>query len=402
MIWRDRAGTILAVLQAAPALVMLPPIALGQPAEIESALSIQWIPNSPGTNRTAVEVVKLSAAELQKLAQANWAWPQWQRLLSVYAEPADVKADAILPAMLGAYQVRSNAIRFEPQFPLEPGGRYRAVFRPGELPGARSAASGEVSAVFQPPSRRTGRATIVRQVYPSAAVLPENLLKFYVHFSAPMSRGHIYEHLHLLDGHGAGVELPFLELDEELWNPAMTRLTLFIDPGRIKRGVRPLEEIGPALEAGKTYTLVIDPAWQDANGQPLKEGFSKQFKAGPPDREPPDPVQWKIISPAAGTRAALTVIFPKPMDHALAQRVLHVATQSGEPLAGEVALEDQERRWVFTPARAWNPGSHRLTVETTIEDLAGNNIGKPFEVDLSTDAEQRPNHSTVPLTFEVR
>jgi len=31
--------------------------------------------------------------------------------------------------------------------------------------------------------------TIVAQVYPSATVLPENQLKFYVQFSAPMSRG---------------------------------------------------------------------------------------------------------------------------------------------------------------------------------------------------------------------
>ena len=67
-----------------------------------------------------------------------------------------------------------------------------------------------------------------------------------------MSRGHIYDHIRLLDAQGAPVELPFLEIDEELWNAEMTRLTLFIDPGRIKRGVKPLEEIGPSLVAGQT------------------------------------------------------------------------------------------------------------------------------------------------------
>ena len=46
----------------------------------------------------------------------------------------------------------------------------------------------------------------------------------------------------------------------------MTRLTLLLDPGRIKRGVRPLEEIGGALQVGRTYTLVIDDAWPDAKG----------------------------------------------------------------------------------------------------------------------------------------
>jgi hypothetical protein len=64
----------------------------------------------------------------------------------------------------------------------------------------------------------------------------------------------------------------------------MTRLTLFIDPGRIKRGVLPLEEVGPSLEAGKSYTLVIDREWIDGSGNPLQESFEKTFKVGPPDR----------------------------------------------------------------------------------------------------------------------
>lgn len=46
----------------------------------------------------------------------------------------------------------------------------------------------------------------------------------------------------------------------------MTRLTLIIDPGRIKRGARPLEELGPALKAGKKYTLAIGREWRDGRG----------------------------------------------------------------------------------------------------------------------------------------
>jgi len=141
--------------------------------------------------------------------------------------------------------------------------------------------------------------------------LPQNLLKFYLHFSAPMSRGHIYDHIHLLDQNGQAVELPFLEIDEELWNPEMTRLTLFIDPGRIKRGVQPLEEIGPALEAGKSYTLEIDAAWRDNAGLPLRENFRKSFRVAAPDREPPAPATWKIRSPKAGTHAALNIGMPE-------------------------------------------------------------------------------------------
>ena len=41
--------------------------------------------------------------------------------------------------------------------------------------------------------------TIVSQVYPTANSLPENLLKFYLHFSAPMSQGKVYSYIHLLN-----------------------------------------------------------------------------------------------------------------------------------------------------------------------------------------------------------
>jgi hypothetical protein len=41
-------------------------------------------------------------------------------------------------------------------------------------------------------------------------------------------------------------------------------------------------------------------------------------------------------------------------------------------------------------------------VQTTIEDLAGNNIGKPFDVDLFEGIARRLTTSFVKRTFEVR
>ena len=243
---------------------------------------------------------------------------------------------------------------------------------------------------------------MVRHIYPSADTLPENLLKFYVHFTGPMSRGNIYDHIRLRDENGKDVELPFLEIDEELWDATTTRLTLIIDPGRIKRGVRPLEEIGPALEAGKSYTLAIGREWRDGAGNPLKEGFQKAFKVAPPDREPPDPARWKIEAPRADSRDPLAVVFPEPMDHALSQRLIRVAEDQGGAPPGKVSLEDQERRWTFTPDNVWRRGRYQLIIHTTLEDLAGNNIGKPFEVDLFEGAEQRLSTTTVKLSFEIQ
>jgi hypothetical protein len=227
------------------------------------------------------------------------------------------------------------------------------------------------------------------------------LLKFYLQFSAPMSGGHIYEHIHLRDDNGKEVQLPFLEIDEELWDPTMTRLTLFLDPGRIKRGVRPLEELGPALQSGKKYTLRITRDWRDAMGAPLVEDFPKTFAVTPPDREPPNPLRWKIAAPKAKSREALTVNFDEPLDHALALRILRVVDSKGESVEGSVQIDGADRSWSFVPKARWERGAHKLIVPTIIEDLAGNNVGKPFDVDLQEDPHP-PTNEVVQVSFTVR
>jgi hypothetical protein len=372
------------------------------PAESKTSISIRWAVDGTDTNRVTVEVAGLESRILRQLGRSDWAASDWQRLFSVYAEQGDVIADIGLPPMLGDYAVGADVIGFKPRFPIEPGVSYRAIFRPSNLPSGNRAGGKMISSVFRAPSRSSIATTVVRQVYPGAALLPENLLKFYLHFSAPMRRGHIYEHIHLRDEAGKDVELPFLEIDEELWDPTMTRLTLFIDPGRIKREVKPLEEIGPALEAGKQFTLVIDSAWRDASGNRLREEFRKRFEVGPPDREPPDPARWKVHPPKPLTSGALAVDFPEPMDHALAERMIRVTDDTGKVLQGKVTLETEERQWRFDPDRPWRAGSYRLVVQTTIEDLAGNNIGKPFEVDLIEPLQRGLTNAVVTVAFEVR
>jgi hypothetical protein len=310
-------------------------------------------------------------------------------LFRVYAEQPHSTA---LPPMAGTWAVRGEAFVFTPRFPLQRGVRYRAEYRPPD--------GAAVLSHFELPPDRTAPSTRVVQIFPSAEVLPENQLKFYVQFSAAMSRGGTYEHVHLRDAEGRKIELPFLELDEELWDPAMTRLTLLIDPGRIKRGVKPLEDIGPVFEAGHRYTLSLDAACRDAAGRPLTGAFEKAFRIGPADRAPPDPARWQIRAPAAATRRPLEVEFDEPMDQALALRLIRVETD-GRPVRGDATLAPGERRWSFTPAQPWARSSHQLVVATTIEDLAGNNIGKTFDVDLAQGAPRRVAKENVSVTFVV-
>jgi len=369
------------------------------PSAAPNGYSVRWV----AEGRTAtVQVSGLSLATLKALQSPRWSLGDWKRVLAVYAESEDLALSPDHPPMLGRYRIHNGLLGFEPQFPLDTGVAYRAEFHPDQLPGAQSAKRAPIVAAFKLPAMSHRPRTVVQQIFPSSPNLPENLLKFYVHFSAPMSRGKIYEHIHLRDDLGKEIELPFLEIDEELWDPAMTRLTLFIDPGRIKRGVLPLEEIGPALEAGKSYSLIINSDWKDGAGNPLQAAFEKRFRVVEPDRGPPDPGGWQIQAPQAGTRAALQIVFPESMDHALAQRVIHIVTNSGKEVSGDVTLEDQERRWVFVPSNAWHSGTYQVLVPTTVEDLAGNNIGKPFEVDLFEGVHRRLTTPTVKLPFEVR
>jgi hypothetical protein len=369
-------------------------------AALQDQASIRWTSDPADPYKVVVEVYSLSANAIEQLRRSKPSLAQWRRLLSVYVGQEGPMSASDLPSMAGAYRVEANTLRFEPQFRLEPGLRYRAVFRPDQLPGANKAAP--ITSAYQSPMRSAVPTTLVSRVYPSADTLPENLLKFYVHFTGPMSRGNIYDHIRLRDENGRDVELPFLEIDEELWDVTTTRLTLIIDPGRIKRGVRPLEEIGPALEAGKSYTLAIGREWRDGAGNPLKENFHKAFKVAPPDREPPDPARWKVEAPLAGSRDPLAVVFPEPMDHALSLRLIRVAGDRGGMVEGKVSLEEQERRWTFTPDNVWRRGRYQLIIHTTLEDLAGNNIGKPFEVDLFEGVERRLPTTTVKLSFEIQ
>jgi hypothetical protein len=53
------------------------------------------------------------------------------------------------------------------------------------------------------------------------------------------------------------------------------------------------------------------------------------------------------------------------------------------------------------PAEAWRGGRYAVVVQTTIEDLAGNNVGKPFDVDLAEGARKVETRKTVSLPFAV-
>lgn len=350
------------------------------------------------------EAVGLTSENLQKLARRDDAQESLGRILAVYV--VDGPPDPERPPVAGSYSVENERLRFTPRFALRPGTTYRVVLKPGHADAGNahdgdSNAPRPVTLELKLPAAPAGPRAGVTGIFPSADTLPENQLRFYIHFSAPMSRGEAYEHVRLLDSRGRAIALPFLELGEELWDAGARRFTLFIDPGRIKRGVKPREDAGPVLDAGHEYTLVVDRAWHDAAGRPLRAEFRKKFRAGPPVETAIDPAEWKIACPASESAAALRIRFPRPLDHALMQRTISVEGPQGETIAGKVTVSDQERSWEFVPEQAWKAGRHELVIDGALEDLAGNRVGEQFEVDRVGPIEKTVRAETFRVPFEI-
>ena len=338
---------------------------------------------SPSGQRT-IDVAGLAAADLAHLERATPSRDAWQAVLRVQVAQAD-PVPAELPPVLGDHAVRDGVLRFTPRFPFDPGQRYEVVFDPSTLPSARRGSAPTppraLRAMVEVPAPDRAPSTRVVAVYPTGPEVPENHLRLYVVFSAPMGLGAGGAYVRLLDEHGQPVADPFLPLDVDLWNAERTRYTVLYDPGRVKRGILPNAELGRPLAADRRYTLVIDAAWRDAAGQPLVAPFRREYRVGPPRERALDPDAWQLNLPAGGTRDPLAVHFPVPLDYGLLQRALHVATGEGRPLDGETRVDQDETRWTFTPREPWRPGEYRLVAAATLEDAAGNRIGRPFEVD---------------------
>lgn len=299
------------------------------------------------------------------------------------------------PAIAGEFERGENRLLFHPRFPLSRSVTYRLHVAEALLDGKRLE---NRLLQFELPAA-TAEAAHVVAVYPTADVLPENVLKFYIHFSQPMSRGEAYERIHLFQGE-LKVDEAFLELGEELWDADQTRFTLFVHPGRIKRGVQPRELRGPPLSDGKHYSLRIDEAWQSASGQALSKGFEKQFDVTSAVHEQIDPVKWKLETPRAGTRDAVALDFANSLDQAMLARVLVVKFNDDSGVEGKVEIENHETRWAFVPDLPWRIGAHQIEVATNLEDLCGNNLAAPFEVKIQNGIAETPP-SKIAIEFIV-
>ncbi len=300
--------------------------------------------------------------------------------LQVYLAGRDVP-------VLGEITVKENDILFTPLVSLTAGLRYEVRYEKKLI--------GEV----QLPSPTSEVQPLVLAIYPGKDTVPENLLKIYLEFSSPMQEGIALDYINLIKD-GDTISSAFLDLQPELWNEKRNLLTLWLDPGRIKRDLQPNQQMGPPLVEGGHYQIVVDTGWRDQKGINLSKQYLKNIIVANRDTNSPQPEKWTMNHPSHGSKEILTIDLQESLDYAVLKNSIRILNENSSPLKGEFSLQSNESILNFIPETKWIKGKYFVEIEAKLEDLAGNNLNRLFDKDLSKDKSDK-NKPIYKLPFVI-
>lgn len=292
--------------------------------------------------------------------------------------------------ILGNYKRIGDDIIFESLIPFTRGLRYVLWLKNKRL--------SEITI----PGLASGDNPALLAIYPSGDSLPDNLLKIYLRFSRPMREGQSQKYVSLVKNEIDTLSGVFLDLQPELWNADRTVLTLWLDPGRIKRDLQPNKRLGVPLQMGSRYQLVVSADWPDQQGATLAKTTSKTFSTVQRDSLSAIPARWTINPPQVGSVQPLEVAFGEALDYSLLTETLHLINEDGKAVSGKWQLADNEKRAFFTPSETWKADQYRVRIESRLEDLAGNNLNRPFDRDITRKDQPVSTQPFVDLHFSVR
>jgi hypothetical protein len=87
------------------------------------------------------------------------------------------------------------------------------------------------------------------------------------------------------------------------------------------------------------------------------------------------------------------------LDWALLSRAITIASTRAQSLDGQVAIDQCERRWRFTPTSPWAAGGYHLHVATSLEDVCGNTVVAAFDRPLRTGNDLAPELARRSMPF---
>ncbi|MGV3721655.1 MAG: hypothetical protein ACO1SX_12155, partial [Actinomycetota bacterium] len=275
---------------------------------LDAATTFNLVPDPADPTLITAVVEGGAARSLKAHLRGATSGPALDEVLYLSLEGADPPVP-----VLSRLEWRGETARLTPAVPLTRGKSYVAVLNMGRLAGS---ASEPLREAYRVPEDHSPSRSRVAAIYPNQSVLPANLLKFYVHFTEPMAEGKLFRYARLRDAQGKEILQAFREV--ELWDDDHRRVTLWINPGRTKQALGLSESLGAVLEPNKEYVLEIAKGLSDQLGRPLRSTFTHRFQTSGMDHEQPRVDDWKLVTPALGTREPLRVTFPAPLDHSLA------------------------------------------------------------------------------------
>jgi hypothetical protein len=300
----------------------------------------------------------------------------------------------------GSWERDGGAAHFTPRFPAVAGTIFVVLGRADARESWR-----ELTRVVAPGAHPVST-TRVESIDPQVEEVPANLLRFTVTFSNPMEEGTATGRIGLRDANDFDLPGTLLNMPPELWDRDRRRLTVILEPGRIKRGLQPNVQAGPPLREGDTVSVVVGSGIRDAAGAELAAGAMRSYRVGAAVRSRVDPSRWDVQWPE-GEHEPLVIRFDRPLDRALARRCLRVMDAGSQPVPGRSVLDESSSVWSFIPAargeRDAAVGDHEhasnwtVHIDTRLEDLAGNSVRRVFDRDLGRADEDGIDASLVIL-----
>lgn len=222
----------------------------------------------------------------------------------------------------------------------------------------------------------------IRDTYPSSPELPANLLKIYVRFNKPISTTNLQDKIKLQTAEGRPIDRSFLPMENALINEDGTLLTLWIEPGRQKRGLGPNSHLGSVLHNGDDIILFISKDITDRNGISMSEDYQRKMKIVAEDRVKPDFTNWNIISPNPESKEVLKIRFDESLDFASAKKSFSIMFNDKMDVFGSWEMGPSERSVLFYPNERWAKGAYWVHISPDLEDLAANNLVRLFDSDV--------------------
>ena len=167
-----------------------------------------------------------------------------------------------------------------------------------------------------------------------------------------MREGCAAAHVRLVDdadGPTHAIVGALLPTEHELWDADRCRLTVLLDPARIKRGLAAHRELGYPLRPGASFRLVVDEGFLDAAGAPLRAGAERRYEVGATSVATSIRRYWAVTVPSSRHRRPLRRRV-RPTARPRPARPLPPRGRARRPLVdGQRRVGPEERSWRLAP-----------------------------------------------------